>query len=156
MKIKMASFKKEVKGAYTNEDKHKRELFKQGLDAYQDLNVKAPDWLSDLAKELFYQTVEANKKENFKQLDIPVLATFSATYANIIIANQHLQEEGLVVDGKKNPYERIQNEMTVQLQKLAKELGITPNSRARIEMNRAKNHENVKNDPFLKVLSNHG
>lgn len=152
----MASFKKDVKGAYTNEDKHKRELFKQGLDAYQDLNVKAPDWLSDLAKELFYQTVEANKKENFKQLDIPVLATFSATYANIIIANQHLQEEGLVVDGKKNPYERIQNEMTVQLQKLAKELGITPNSRARIEMNRAKNHESVKNDPFLKVLSNHG
>lgn len=149
----MASFKKEVKGAYTQEDRHKRELYKQGLDTYQNLEVKAPDWLSDLAKELFYSTVEANKKENFKQLDIPVLATFCSTYANIIIANQHLQEEGLVVDGKKNPYEKIQNEQTVQLQKLAKELGITPNSRARIEMNHAKNHEDTSKDPFLKVVN---
>lgn len=152
----MASFKREAKGAYTKEDKYKRELCKQGLDAYQSLKVKAPDWLSDLAKELFYHTVEANKKENFKQLDIPVLATFSATYANIIIANQHLQEEGLVIDGKTNPYARIENQMTVQLQKLAKELGITPNSRARIEMNRAKNHEDTTSDPFLKVVRNNG
>lgn len=152
----MASFKREVKGAYTKESKYKRKLCKQGLDAYQDLKVKAPDWLSDLATEIFYSTVEASKKENFKELDIPVLATFSATYANIIVANQHLQEEGLVVDGKKNPYERIQNEMTVQLQKLAKELGITPNSRARIEMNRAKNHEDTSKDPFLKVVNSNG
>ena len=152
----MASFKKEVKGAYTKESKYKRELYKQGLDAYQNLEVKSPDWLSDLATKIFYSTVEANKKENFKQLDVPVLATFSATYANIIIANQHLQEEGLVVDGKKNPYEKIQNEQTVQLQKLAKELGITPNSRARIEMNHAKNHEDTSKDPFLKVVNSNG
>ena len=57
---------------------------------------------------------------------------------------------------RKNPYERIQNEMTVQLQKLAKELGITPNSRARIEMNRAKNHEDTSRDPFLKVVNSNG
>lgn len=150
----MASFKREVKGVYTKEAMHKRELCKQGLDAYQDLKVKAPDWLSDLAKELFVSTVEAGKKENFKQLDIPMLATFCATYANIIIANHHLQDEGLVTDGKKNPYEKVQNEQTVQLQKLAKELGITPSSRARIEMNRVKNHEDISNDPFLKVMKN--
>lgn len=149
----MSNFKKEVKGAYTKESKYKRELYKQGLDAYQNLEVKAPDWLGELATEIFYSTVEANKKENFKQLDVPVLATFCATYANIIIANQHLQKEGLVVDGKKNLYEKIQNEQTVQLQKLAKELGITPNSRARIEMNRAKNHEDTSKDPFLKVVN---
>ncbi|NMV55524.1 phage terminase small subunit P27 family [Lactobacillus reuteri] len=152
----MPRFKKEVKGAYTNENKAERATAKQYLSEYTGVNTQPPDYLSDLAKEIFKSTIQATKKDNLKQIDMPLLATFSQVYANVIEASEHINKDGLVVDGKASPYERILNKEVQQLRALAVELGFTPNTRARIEMNRAKNHDKPENDPFIKVLSSRG
>lgn len=154
----MASFKKQVKGAYTNEDKAKRVIYLKGLADFEGIDLNPPEWLSDSAKEIYRQMLAADKIENLKQIDLPTLATFCKTYANIIDAAHHIDAEGLVVDGKTNPYERIFNSQTVQLKKLADALAFTPNARARLTMaqTRSGNTPEDKKDPFLKVLNNNG
>lgn len=87
---------------------------------------------------------------------MPLLATFSQVYANVVEASEHLNSEGLVIDGKTSPYERILNKEVQQLRALAVELGFTPNTRARIELNRAKNHDKPENDPFLRLVKSNG
>lgn len=152
----MPRYKKHLKGAYTNENKAERATANQYLSEYKGVDTEPPAFLSDSAKEIFTSTIEATKEDNLKQIDMPLLATFSQVYANVIEASEHINQDGLVIDGKASPYERILNKEVQQLRALAVELGFTPNTRAKIEINRAKNHDKPENDPFLKVISNHG
>lgn len=148
----MPKFKKHLKGEYSKEDKAKRALADQNLTEYKGVNTTPPAFLSDLAKDIFKSTIEATKEENLKQIDLPLLATFSQTYANIIDASKHLNAEGLVVDNKINPYERILTKEIRILRSLADQLGFSPNSRARLELSLAK-HDKPENDPFKELLS---
>lgn len=148
----MTRFKKHLNGEYSKESKAERALANKLLTEYKGVDTEPPTFLNNSAKEIFKLTLSATKEENLKQIDLPLLATFSQVYANIVNASEHLNNEGLVVDNKINPYERILNKEVQQLRALAVELGFTPNTRARIEMNRAKNHDKPENDPFLGVL----
>lgn len=151
----MPRYKKQVKGAYTNEEKTKRVIYLKGLAKFQGINLNPPEWLDDSAKDIYRQMLAADKAENLKQIDLPTLATFCQTYANIIDAADHIEKEGLVVDGKTNPYERIFNSQTVQLKKLADSLAFTPNARARLTMAqvRSGNTPEAEKDPFKAVVN---
>lgn len=148
----MPRFKRKVKGDYTKENKAERATAEQYLAEYKGVDTNPPDYLSDSAKEIFKLVINATKEDNLKQLDMPLLTTFCQVYANVVDASKHINKEGLVIDGKASPYERILNKEVQQLRAIAVELGFTPNTRARIEMNRAKNHDKPQNDPFLKVV----
>ena len=100
--------------------------------------------------------IEAIKENDLKQLDLPLLATYCQIYANIIEATENIKVNGLVVKGKINPCERIISKETTQLNNLAKELGFSPNTRARIAMAQSRKGESAKKDPFLKVMSGNG
>lgn len=153
----MPRFKDDLKGHYNNDDKADRAKSDEYLKTYDAINTNAPEFLDDQAKTIFAEMIHASKENTLKSIDAPLLATFSQIYSNVINAIQNINENGLVIDGKINPYERILNKESVQLKALAVELGITPNSRARIELNRAKNHKpEDQKDPFLKVMSNNG
>lgn len=151
----MPKFKKHLKGAYTKENKAERAQADQYLTEYKGVETEPPAFLDDSAKDIFKSMLEATKEENLKQIDLPLLASFSQVYANIIDATKHINKEGLVVDGKASPYERMFNKEVQQLRALAVELGFTPNTRARIELNRAK-HDKPKNDPFEELLKDDG
>lgn len=151
----MPKFKKHLKGAYTKENKAERAQADQYLTEYKGVETEPPAFLDDSAKDIFKSMLEATKEENLKQIDLPLLASFSQVYANIIDATKHINKEGLVVDGKASPYERMFNKEVQQLRALAVELGFTPNTRARIELNRAK-HDKPENDPFKELLSDDG
>lgn len=152
----MPRFKEDLKGAYTKEDKAERAAANEYLAQYDDIDTEPPAFLSNSAKEIFKSTIAATKEDNLKQIDMPLLATFSQVYANVVEASEHLNSEGLVIDGKTSPYERILNKEVQQLRSLAVELGFTPNTRARIELNRAKNHDKPENDPFLRLVKKNG
>lgn len=150
----MPKFKKHRTGDYTKENKAERATANEYLSQYKGVDTEPPVFLSNQAKAIFKSTIQATKEDNLKQIDMPLLATFSQVYSNVIDASEHLNSEGLVIDGKASPYERILNKEVQQLRALAVELGFTPNTRARIEINRAKNHDKPKNDPFLRLVNN--
>lgn len=152
----MPRYKKTVKGAYTNKDKAERAIANDLISEYQGVNTEPPTFLTDTAKIVFKEMIEAIKENDLKQLDLPLLATYCQIYANIIEATENIKANGLVVKGKINPCERIISKETTQLNNLAKELGFSPNTRARIAMAQSRKGESAKKDPFLKVMSGNG
>jgi len=150
----MTILKENLKGAYTNEVKHQQGVARAELKKYKGIDEKPPKYLSEVAKKVYIETISASKKDNLKQIDRGLLATYSQTYANVIDATEHIKADGLVIEkNTTNPYTRIFNQQTALLTKLASQLGITPNARAKQEMNNAKNHESEnKSDPFMEVI----
>ena len=109
----MPRFKDDLKGHYNNDDKADRAKSDEYLKTYDAINTNAPEFLDDQAKKIFAEMIHASKENTLKSIDAPLLATFSQIYSNVINAIQNINENGLVIDGKINPYERILNKIGV-------------------------------------------
>lgn len=72
------------------------------------------------------------------RIDRAVLASYCVAYGHWVDAEQHLQEEGAVIEttfGNKvqNPYLQISKRSMDQMVKFAAEFGMTPSSRSRVK-----------------------
>jgi P27 family predicted phage terminase small subunit len=96
--------------------------------------VKAPDWLSPLAKELFNEIapdlIEAGRLDN---LSLMPFAGLCQSYARAEQMAQQISEQGslIKVNGKPKPHPLIQDSFKWQAMALdlLKEFGMTPASR---------------------------
>ena len=101
-------------------------------------NVDPPEWLPELAKTM-WQTVCPHlcKKKVLAVTDLHNLEIFCIEYATWRDANQHVKENGIVVEGAtggpiKNPARTVATEAMRQMAIFGGNLGLDPASRSRL------------------------
>ena len=135
-----------LKGHLTNEERAQRKDAETALFDYPVLDLTPPDWLHDRALTE-WQRVSPYLKANtpISELDRGLLADYCRCYGIVQTCNNQISKYGLVITNKetgikkKNPYYEIMSQAIKDMKMIATELGMTINSRAKLEMNKAKN-----------------
>ncbi|AMV60124.1 Phage terminase small subunit [Pediococcus damnosus] len=84
-------------------------------------------------------------------LDRTAIEMYVRAYATYITAMNAIRKDGLVKDGRKNPYFTIAEESTKTIRAIGNDLGLTISSRQRLELNKAKTDK--PSDPFEALLN---
>lgn len=119
---------------------------KQALFTYPELKSDPPDWLTGSALSEWNRIVPYLKANTpVSELDRALLADYCRCYGVVQTCNNQIAKYGLVITNKetgikkKNPYYEIMSQAIKDMKMIATELGMTINSRAKLEMNKAKN-----------------
>ena len=110
--------------------------------------VKAPDYLSAKARDLWNFAVEQAPEAMLTSLDFSVFANWADTMAKIIECEEVLKREGLFIYDEKtgiskpHPVAKHQNDLKHLLRGYLTELGFTPASRSKVNMSTKPKDEN--------------
>lgn len=101
------------------------------------LEVGAPEWLSDVARDEYNRVVAEAKKINlYDNLDLPILAIYADCYARYITASEALKKYGSVQTIKDkifvSPYIAIADKLTTQILKCSTKLGLAVTDRLKL------------------------
>lgn len=116
-------------------NKTKKELNKR-IKNEKKLSVSAkevvpPSWLSTGAKNEFKRIVKLfSDTELLNEADIAELAMYSDLLMEYKSCNTRLKKHGREKDGKPSPDIRLKMQLSQQIDKIAKNLGLTPTARA--------------------------
>lgn len=135
-----------LKKHLTNEERDQRKDAETALFDYPVLDLTPPDWLHDRALTEWQRVVPYLKSNTpISELDRAMLASYCRAYATVQTAEADLRKHGLVQTNKEtgsrkpNPYVAIQSQAMKDMKAIANDLGMSINSRAKLEMNKAKN-----------------
>ena len=134
----------------------KRGLNKSEPQFSKITNVDPPEWLSDRASTMWNMIVPELLRENVVALtDLHNVEAFCVAYDNWRMAQESIQENGIVVAGAtggpmKNPALTAANETMRQMVTFGSMLGLDPASRTRLI---GGNKQSSTNE-FAKLLSN--
>ena len=92
--------------------------------------LRPPPRLQGRAKEIFIATVTGCDPRHFRPADLPFLERFAESSALAEEAAAKLATEGVVVDGKPNPWFAVHQAATKTMNSLALRLRLTPQSRS--------------------------
>jgi len=92
--------------------------------------LRPPPRLQGRAKEIFIATVTGCDPRHFCPADLPFLERFAESSALAEEAAAKLVEEGVVVDGKPNPWFAVHQASCKTMNALALRLRLTPQSRS--------------------------
>jgi P27 family predicted phage terminase small subunit len=101
-------------------------------------NVEPPEWLEPLAKEMWLTVCpHLCKKKVLAVTDLHNLEIFCTEYATWRAANQHVKDNGIVMEGAtggpiKNPARTVATEAMRQMATFGGNLGLDPASRSRL------------------------
>lgn len=113
--------KKELKKRIKNEKK---------LDFGTD-KLTPPNWLSKSAKVIFKEIVDLYSKTTFlNNADLVTLTQYCDWYGEYLACNTRLKKNGRSKNGKPNGDMRLKLQISAELDRLARELGLTPAARA--------------------------
>lgn len=136
----------DVKKHLTDEEKAQRKDMQQALFEYPQLKDEAPSWLKGSALNEWERIVPYLKANTpISELDRALLADYCRSYSIVQTCNNDIIKHGVVITNKetgvkkKNPYYEIMSQSIKDMKMIAVELGMTINSRAKLEMNKAKN-----------------
>lgn len=94
-------------------------------------NMEPPVWLSTGAKKEFNRIVNLFVESKLlNEADITELAMYCDLLSEYKACNTRLKKNGRSLDGKPNPDLRMKLQLSQQIDKLAKNLGLTPSARA--------------------------
>ena len=105
--------------------------------------LEPPEWLRDEAKRVWFQlAAEFSAQGILTTSDVPALANFCVSYADLIIAEKHLQAEGDVVTQttaygtiqKENPWVYVKARAQQQCDKWAAQFGVGASYRSKLEI----------------------
>jgi P27 family predicted phage terminase small subunit len=103
-------------------------------------SVAVPDYLSDKAKEIWLFAIEQAPEAMLTGLDFSVMAQWADTMAKIIECEEVLQREGMYIEdtktglSKPHPMAKFQDSLKYTLRIYLTELGFTPASRSKVNM----------------------
>lgn len=109
----------------------------------QPATLEPPAWLRDEAKRVWFQlATEFSAQGILTASDVPALANFCVSYADLMIAEQKLQAEGDMIwfdtkSGrikKENPWVYVKARAQQQCDKWAAQFGIGASYRAKLEI----------------------
>lgn len=117
------------------------------IPQYSLSKIEPPNYLSDLAKELWTFAIEQAPEELLTSLDFSVFAIWADTQAKIIKCENIIKDEGLVTYDDKgtpraHPMFRMQNELKQLLRGYLTELGFTPASRSKVSIRKKEDKTN--------------
>lgn len=114
----------------TKKELAKRQKNEQKLN-FGTQNLKPPKWLSSGAKKVFLMIVDIYKDTSFlNDADVVTLAQYCDWYSEYLACNNRLKKNGKSIDGKPSPELRLKLQISGELDRLARELGLTPSARA--------------------------
>jgi len=91
--------------------------------------LKAPATLSEGARSIFEQTVQAVDPDHFSAVDLPLLAEYANAASQAEEAAQELAKTGLIVNGKPSPWLTAQEKSVRAMVALSARLRVAPQSR---------------------------
>lgn len=110
-------------------------------------NMTPPAWLSTGAKKEFNRIVDLFKENKLlNEADITELAMYCDLLSEYRACNTRLKKNGRSVDGKPSPDVRMKLQLSQQIDKLAKNLGLTPSARASMAINLDEIEEDDEDD----------
>lgn len=114
----------------TKKELHTRLKNEQRL-AVSNKNIDPPSWLSSGAKNEFNRIVKLfADTQLLNEADITELAMYSDLLMEYKSCNTRLKKHGREKDGKPSPDIRLKMQLSQQIDKIAKNLGLTPTARA--------------------------
>lgn len=134
----------------TSKELYKRAKNEKRLE-FGNEKLVPPSWLSSGAKNVFKQIVDTYKDTSFlNDADLITLAQYADWYSEYKACNTRLKKNGRSVDGKPSGDLRLKLSISAELDRLAKELGLTPASRASlaIHLNSDSNSDTADHDEF--------
>ena len=140
-------------GVVTKETQAEKVQAQKQLFTYSELNSNPPTWLKGTARSEWQRLVPLLKKDTpISELDRNTLVSYCNTSALIIDCQKKINAEGAFTDkGKKSNYLITQQQAQRDLNGFATSLGLTLESRAKLEYSKAKN--NTPDDEFKELLS---
>nr|WP_321315019.1 phage terminase small subunit P27 family [uncultured Ligilactobacillus sp.] len=129
----------------------KKELSKRTKNekrmAFSNENMNPPTWLSGGAKKEFNRIVNLfDESKLLNEADITELAMYCDLLAEYKACNTRLKKNGRSQDGKPSQDLRMKLQLSQQIDKLAKNLGLTPAARASMAINLDENDEDDEDD----------
>ncbi|WP_125762285.1 phage terminase small subunit P27 family [Companilactobacillus hulinensis] len=139
-------------GNISNQTKADKENTEKQLFSYKDLNSNPPDYLKGEALKEWTHIVPLLKKDSpISELDRGMIVAYCNTYGLMVDCQNALNESGTFdSNGKKSPYLVTQQQATRDLKSYATALGLTLESRSKLEYTKAKNAE--PDDPYSDML----
>lgn len=141
----------------TNEEIAERKDAEKALFNYSELQDEPPKWLHGSALTEWKRIVPLLKQDTpISSLDVGLIAAYCKSYQTAQTCETDIKKHGLVLTNpdtgnkKKNPYYEIQSQAFKDMKMIAGELGLSLNSRQRLELNKAKAKEPV--DEFEELL----
>lgn len=144
---------KDYKADLTKQVKANKEQTQNMLFEYKQLTSTPPDYLKGEALKEWRRVVPLLKKDTpIAELDRMTLANYCQTAGVVIDCQRYINEYGLFEeDGKKSPYLITQQQAMRDCKVYATCLGMTLESRAKLEYGKARN--TTPDDPFKELLS---
>lgn len=124
--------------AKKNTDKLKRRAENEEKLKMRSINVRAPNWLDEVAKREFKRVAELLLEvELINEADIAHLALYCDAYSQYIGYKEEVENTGLWIDGKPNPFIIRMRDAATQVRQFASDLGLSPQARAKLAINLA-------------------
>lgn len=145
------------KGHVTQEQRAQHRDARKALFDYSELQDDPPKWLQGAALTEWNRIVPLLKKDTpVSDLDAGLIGAYCRCYQTAQTCEMDLRKHGLVITNKetgakkKNPYYEIQSQAFKDMKMIAGELGLSLNSRQKLELNKAKSKDT--SDPFEALL----
>ena len=121
-------------------NKTKKELYRREKNekklAVAAENIDPPAWLTPGAKNEFNRVVKLFKGTTLlNEADIQTLAIYSDLCMEYKACQARLKKNGRSIDGKPSPDIRLKLQISQQISKCAKDLGLNPAARASLAIN---------------------
>lgn len=142
----------DYKGDITKQTARDKEETQKKLFSYQELNATPPSYLKGEAKKEWQRVVPLLKKDTpISDLDKMTLINYCQTAGIIVDCQKYINRHGMFEDGKKSPYLTTQQQAMRDLKKYATTLGMTLESRQKMEYSNIK--KDTPADEFKELLS---
>ncbi|MCI1633694.1 MAG: phage terminase small subunit P27 family [Liquorilactobacillus nagelii] len=148
---------KDIKSHLNNEEIAQRKDMETALFNYPQLKDDPPDWLKGRALTEWKRVVPYLKANTpISELDRGLLADYCRCYSIVQTCETDITKHGLVLTNKetgikkKNPYYEIMSQAMKDMKMISVELGMTINSRAKMELNKQK--QDKPKDEFEALL----
>ncbi|WP_125708067.1 phage terminase small subunit P27 family [Companilactobacillus zhongbaensis] len=140
-------------GDSTKETQAEKKQAEKQLFTYEQLNSTPPTWLKGTARSEWNRLVPLLKKDSaISELDRNTLISYCNTSALIIDCQKEINKAGAFTDdGKKTNFLITQQQAQRDLKGFATSLGLTIESRVKLEYSKAKN--TTPDDKFKELLA---
>lgn len=99
-------------------------------------DIRAPNWLDETAKKEFDRVSELLLEiELVNEADITHLALYCDAYSQYIEYKNEVEETGLWLGDKPNPFILRMRDAAAQVRQFASDLGLSPQARAKLAIN---------------------
>ncbi|WP_125702398.1 phage terminase small subunit P27 family [Lacticaseibacillus daqingensis] len=125
--------------------------------SYDCLQERAPKHLSGVARSTWESLVpQLNRQGLVKQIDKQIVTALCEQVQLERMAWIEIQENGVVIDGRKNPACQVLDSATAKVKSLSDSLGLNPQARASLITVENNNHDDEEVDIISKLKGKSG